>query len=256
MQKHGFDFNQNNKYINHKNVNKPWLFAYDNINYKFGKPKRTLNIFQNSLYIDFYFEINNVILNNVLCPNWPNTESYKRRRKFCNENDSFFQYCDCNNYLPIDFVLKPFSNNNLKDINTSLKNTPIAIIGSHRPNYLIKCLESLLKINGTDPNNIHVFIDQKNSKMINIIKLFNLNYTVKKNGCKSTCAIQNNYKNSLLKVFELFPKAEEVIIIEEDLEIASDFMLFMAQTIPFLRNDPNLYCVSAWNDQVTLIYIF
>ena len=40
----------------------------------------------------------------------------------------------------------------------------------------------------------------------------------------------------------------KVIIVEDDLEISPDFFEYFTATLPLLRSDPSLWCVSAWND--------
>ena len=39
-----------------------------------------------------------------------------------------------------------------------------------------------------------------------------------------------------------------VIIIEDDLALAPDFFEYFQATLPILKSDPTLWCVSAWND--------
>lgn len=41
---------------------------------------------------------------------------------------------------------------------------------------------------------------------------------------------------------------DQVIIVEDDLEISPDFYEYFVATLPILRSDPSLLCVSAWND--------
>ena len=43
-------------------------------------------------------------------------------------------------------------------------------------------------------------------------------------------------------------KYEAVIIFEDDLELAPDIFEYFTATFSLLKNDPTLYCVSAWND--------
>ena len=43
-------------------------------------------------------------------------------------------------------------------------------------------------------------------------------------------------------------KYDQVIIVEDDLEVAPDFYQFFESTLPILKADPTLWCVSAWND--------
>ncbi|ODM99224.1 Alpha-1,3-mannosyl-glycoprotein 2-beta-N-acetylglucosaminyltransferase, partial [Orchesella cincta] len=39
-----------------------------------------------------------------------------------------------------------------------------------------------------------------------------------------------------------------VLIVEDDLDIAPDFFEYFAATLPLLYEDPTLWCISAWND--------
>lgn len=41
---------------------------------------------------------------------------------------------------------------------------------------------------------------------------------------------------------------KQVIIVEDDLEISPDFYQYFSATLPILRKDKSLWCVSAWND--------
>ena len=45
-----------------------------------------------------------------------------------------------------------------------------------------------------------------------------------------------------------FINLHQVIIVEDDLEFAPDFFEYFEATLPVLRSDPSLWCVSAWND--------
>jgi alpha-1,3-mannosyl-glycoprotein beta-1,2-N-acetylglucosaminyltransferase len=36
--------------------------------------------------------------------------------------------------------------------------------------------------------------------------------------------------------------------VEDDLEFSEDFFEYFEATLPILRSDPTLWCVSAWND--------
>jgi len=41
------------------------------------------------------------------------------------------------------------------------------------------------------------------------------------------------------------------VILEEDLAISVDILSYFKQLLPVLENDESLYCISAWNDQVS-----
>ena len=64
-------------------------------------------------------------------------------------------------------------------------------------------------------------------------------------------ATYHKFQASLTAAFNIYPSAEYVIILEEDLDVAPDFFSYFSQTLDLLEQDPTLYCVSAWNDQVS-----
>ncbi|XP_019851894.1 PREDICTED: alpha-1,3-mannosyl-glycoprotein 2-beta-N-acetylglucosaminyltransferase-like, partial [Amphimedon queenslandica] len=59
--------------------------------------------------------------------------------------------------------------------------------------------------------------------------------------------ISRHYRWALSQVFDVYGY-KLAIIIEDDLEVSSDFFTYMEATSPLLLSDPTLLCVSAWND--------
>jgi len=57
-----------------------------------------------------------------------------------------------------------------------------------------------------------------------------------------------HYKWALNRVFSLYPQAQTVIIVEDDLDISPDFFQYFRSTRHLLFDDPSLFCISAWND--------
>ena len=41
------------------------------------------------------------------------------------------------------------------------------------------------------------------------------------------------------------------MILEEDLAVSVDILSYFKQLLPVLQNDESVYCISAWNDQVS-----
>lgn len=64
-----------------------------------------------------------------------------------------------------------------------------------------------------------------------------------------------HYKASLTTTFNLYPDAQFMIILEEDLDVSTDIFWYFYQLLPLLESDESLYCVSAWNDQVSVSQI-
>jgi alpha-1,3-mannosyl-glycoprotein beta-1,2-N-acetylglucosaminyltransferase len=59
--------------------------------------------------------------------------------------------------------------------------------------------------------------------------------------------IARHYGWALNQTFNVM-NYEQVVIVEDDLEVAPDFYDYFEATLPILRSDPTLWCVSAWND--------
>ncbi|XP_071389985.1 alpha-1,3-mannosyl-glycoprotein 2-beta-N-acetylglucosaminyltransferase b [Centroberyx affinis] len=59
--------------------------------------------------------------------------------------------------------------------------------------------------------------------------------------------ISRHYRWALNQVFNTFSQST-VVIVEDDLEVAPDFFEYFRALYPILRDDPTLWCVSAWND--------
>merc|ERR1719414_301631 len=60
--------------------------------------------------------------------------------------------------------------------------------------------------------------------------------------------ICHHYKSSLSSAFQLFPKADYAIILEEDLDVSPDLLYYFGQLLPIYASDSTVYCISAWND--------
>ncbi|XP_076006358.1 alpha-1,3-mannosyl-glycoprotein 2-beta-N-acetylglucosaminyltransferase a [Genypterus blacodes] len=59
--------------------------------------------------------------------------------------------------------------------------------------------------------------------------------------------ISRHYHWALNQVFKNLSYSS-VVIVEDDLEVAPDFFEYFRALHPVLKSDPNLWCVSAWND--------
>jgi alpha-1,3-mannosyl-glycoprotein beta-1,2-N-acetylglucosaminyltransferase len=59
--------------------------------------------------------------------------------------------------------------------------------------------------------------------------------------------IAQHYGFAARTVFDNFG-FQQVIFLEEDMEISPDFFSYFGAMLPILRADPDLFCVSAWND--------
>eukprot|EP00401_Gymnodinium_catenatum_P015039 CAMPEP_0117551844 /NCGR_PEP_ID=MMETSP0784-20121206/49398_1 /TAXON_ID=39447 /ORGANISM="" /LENGTH=491 /DNA_ID=CAMNT_0005348891 /DNA_START=139 /DNA_END=1614 /DNA_ORIENTATION=- len=59
--------------------------------------------------------------------------------------------------------------------------------------------------------------------------------------------IAQHYGFAMRLVFDGL-RFEQAIFLEEDMELSPDFFSYFGAMLPLLQRDPDLYCVSAWND--------
>lgn len=96
-------------------------------------------------------------------------------------------------------------------------------------------LPFLLSARGVNPEMITVFIDGFPNEVaapVAVAKLFGVRYVpqtpldgiVEPSGkIRRTARITQHYKQALTESFDMFPEAEYLIVIEEDLEVSPDF---------------------------------
>ncbi|XP_039261813.2 protein O-linked-mannose beta-1,2-N-acetylglucosaminyltransferase 1-like [Styela clava] len=177
----------------------------------------------------------------VITCDWPQSDPFTTRRAhFCSHFDGYLELCTCNNPSPLTFGTKEV---------LPASSVPVAIIASNRPQYLYRMLRSLLSARGVNPDVIIVFIDGHFEEPYEIARLFNIRVIQHVPVGVKNARISQHYKSSLSAMFTLFPQAEEIIILEEDLDVSPDFFSYFSQTMHLLNEDTSLYCISAWNDQ-------
>ncbi|KAJ4457655.1 putative GNT-I family protein [Paratrimastix pyriformis] len=143
---------------------------------------------------------------------------------------------------------------------------PIAMICCDRPDYLQRSLDSLLCVEGIESSEILLFQDGSNAAVDRICGDFvarlgpgrarHFRHPHPKAGLipishSGAYYIAAHYRYVLQTVFE-GPRhhgaAEGVILVEDDMIFAPDFLSFFQQTAPLLAADDELWCVSSWND--------
>lgn len=141
----------------------------------------------------------------------------------------------------------------------------VVVIACKRPQYLTRALNSFLKHN-PDRAKFPIIVSQDGfdgptAKVIDDqfgTRVFHMNHEHEQNAMQVASRfggrgqlgyvyIAQHYGFALRKVFDEFG-FKQLIFLEEDMEVAPDFFSYFGTMLPILRNDANLYCVSAWND--------
>lgn len=173
---------------------------------------------------------------------WGDDKVATRRKQFCAKYEGYGTVCSCTNPAPIDLRGSPL-------LGSRVANLPIAVIAANRPHYLYRMLRGLLTTPGVDPNMVTVYIDGFYDEPSAVAELFQVSVVEHTPICSKNCRISQHYVRTLRETFHKYPKAEFMIILEEDLDVSKDLMDYFSQLLPVLSSDESVYCISAWNDQ-------
>ena len=157
-----------------------------------------------------------------------------------------------------------------EDLSTFDSFTPLLIFTCHRAEYLRETMTQIMKyIPSTLENGIGfpviVSQDGKDGDVADTVQSFQKEHNNANNlpvlhwqhdpfrpgirgGADAYKELAMHYGWALRRVFQEFPKATGVIILEEDLRISPDFFAYFARTEPLLQQDQSLLAVSAFND--------
>lgn len=141
---------------------------------------------------------------------------------------------------------------------------PVLIIAYARPKYLAKTLESVLR-HRKRPEEFPIFASQDGDhqevtrmlqeRLLSGEIALHLRFRAPADsGAQRLKAHERGYRRlaahyhwALDQMFKVHAN-EQLVILEDDLEVAPDFYDYFSATLPLLRSDPCLFCVSAWND--------
>jgi len=175
----------------------------------------------------------------------PDTLHERLRHQFCSRYDGYRGLCGCAGRPLPPPTPAPFAD-------TSRFPYPVVVVASNRPRYLYRCLSSLLANRGLDPVKVVVFSDRHSTEERRLLRL--LDVTLHEHKSEPTgprplvSRIGFHYSYMLAAAFAMFPEADKLVVLEEDLEVSPDFISYFQQTQHLLDVDVSLYCISAWND--------
>ncbi|KAH9504776.1 hypothetical protein Btru_061938, partial [Bulinus truncatus] len=162
------------------------------------------------------------------------------RRQFCTKYEGYMDFCDPS-HVDDDLKAIPVAEKDLKG--HKIFDVPLIIIPGLNHNALAHTLQTTLMQPGIKVENVAVFWDEKIPEYAELTDLFGFrNFSMDSSV---------TYSEQLMKALKFskhaFPHAEHMIIIEEDLLLAPDFMPFMAHSLQIVVDDPSLAGAFAWN---------
>lgn len=134
----------------------------------------------------------------------------------------------------------------------------VLVLACGRPRYLDRALRSICRaINGfdlpivvseqgSDPRILKV-LSRYPSDIVHIRFPQSVPFEIPSHANPGYYYIAEHYRKALLTLFE-DSQFENVIIVEDDLEVAPDFFSFFHDLYPLLEMDPSIWSLSAWSD--------
>lgn len=132
----------------------------------------------------------------------------------------------------------------------------IGIVASNRPNYLKSLFQSLRRVLYWNKDKTILFQYGDNNEINDLVKKVGIKQVknpviLHYQGVSLTEGAQHialHYKFTLTQIFDvLYPQVKYAILIEDDMILSPDFLLYFSQLCKFI-DDPNVYAISAFND--------
>ncbi|XP_071518844.1 protein O-linked-mannose beta-1,2-N-acetylglucosaminyltransferase 1-like [Panulirus ornatus] len=175
---------------------------------------------------------------------WHGRAGMEERATFCDTYEGYGNFCSCHHD---DLPWSPLPHNILEYQVQEV--IPVAIVTAHRLPHVLRQVGQLWSSPGGTITPITIFVDGHNPEARALASLLNLPVVEHHNPAPLGSSSRINYhmKFVLQKVFQLYPQADKAIILEDDLDLAPDFIPYFHQTAPLLTSDRKLVCVNAYN---------
>ncbi|KAK7028027.1 hypothetical protein SK128_014100 [Halocaridina rubra] len=172
---------------------------------------------------------------------WYERPEMKDRKDFCERYGGYESYCSCHDI--------PWTPQKINEDFTIKEEIPVAIITANRLPNVLRQVTSIWSNSGGRETPIVIMVDGVSNEAMELGKLLNLTVVKDENPTPKGSNKRVNYhvRYSMLKVFHMFPHVDKAIMLEDDLELAPDFISYFHQTAPLLSLDKNILCVNAYN---------
>ncbi|OWF45264.1 Protein O-linked-mannose beta-1,2-N-acetylglucosaminyltransferase 1 [Mizuhopecten yessoensis] len=162
------------------------------------------------------------------------------RRAFCKKYDGYADFCEASKIdktiSPVGLVDKSLFNNPIFDV-------PIIIIPGMDHNALVRTLETTIMQPGVRPSLVTVMWDEKTVEHAELADLFSYN----NHSLEGSLNYIDQMQKALTAGWKLIPEAKYLIVLEEEIVLAPDFLSFLGQSLVIVESDATLLGVSAWN---------
>ncbi|ELU14958.1 hypothetical protein CAPTEDRAFT_220050 [Capitella teleta] len=171
----------------------------------------------------------------------PLANKNEKRRNFCAKFDGYGDFCETDH---VDEALSPAPLTDKALERHKIFQVPIVVIPGLNHNAVRMQLETLLLNPGIQPDMVIVMYDEKFSEPASLAELFGFKAAALASSTKYIFQMEK----ALEKVWEVYPKAEHVVVLEEEVIPSQDLLSFLAQCLSTVEADPSLAGISAWNE--------
>ncbi|CAL4121125.1 unnamed protein product, partial [Meganyctiphanes norvegica] len=173
--------------------------------------------------------------------NWYKTAGMEQHAAFCNSYGGYGSFCSCHqpwmSTPAVSYVMH--------------EKIPIAIVTAKRLPNVLRQIDSIRNSPGGWETPIAIYVDGINHEAQELGEILHIPVFFHQrngpHGAPVNVKIAQHMAFTLEHVFQLFPEVDKAIILEDDLQLAPDFIPFFQQTASILDGDPNLLCVNAYN---------
>ncbi|XP_069946829.1 protein O-linked-mannose beta-1,2-N-acetylglucosaminyltransferase 1-like [Cherax quadricarinatus] len=173
---------------------------------------------------------------------WYSAAGMKERATFCETYDGYGDFCKCDD--------PPWSPYPQRKVEYKMQEAiPVAIVTARRLPYVLRQVGQVWASPGGTNTPITIFVDGYNPEAQALAALLQVPVIHHYNPApsRSSARINEHIKFALREVFKSYPTANLSIILEDDLQLAPDFIPYFHQTAPLLKSDPYLIFVNAYN---------
>ncbi|KAK3859568.1 hypothetical protein Pcinc_034330 [Petrolisthes cinctipes] len=174
------------------------------------------------------------------CP-WQDDPWMASRAVFCEQYERYGEFCDCDNPL----YLNPHQAPPLKLDEV----IPVALVTARRLHLVLRQVRQVWGNPGGAGTPLAMMVDGANPEALMLASILNITVRFHNNSAPvgSRHRVNQHIKFSLGTIFNLYPHVNKAIILEDDLNLAPDFISYFQQTSLLMNADQTIVCVNAYN---------
>ncbi|XP_069950931.1 protein O-linked-mannose beta-1,2-N-acetylglucosaminyltransferase 1-like [Cherax quadricarinatus] len=172
---------------------------------------------------------------------WYNLPELQQRAAFCQKYEGYGAFCQCQHPSSLTPHLAPA---------LLLKEPiPIVIVTSRHQYKVLRQVQQLWTQAGGGNTSILLAVDGYQQEAKDFASVLGLPAVYHDNPAPpgDMVRINEHIKFAIFQAFNFFPSADKIIILEDDLILAPDFISYFHQTAPLLDADETIFCVNAFN---------